>query len=281
MTEQDLAAPSVAADDTPVSAVTEASEATENTEGQVESQPAEDGSDHETPEEKTKSAQRRERREAANRRALEEAEKAKRELAEVQTRLEMVSKAAAAFPKPLESDFADPLDYVAANAAWQSQQMAAQFQATQIKAEADARQQAQQLAAEAAKAARAREFKDAIPDARAVYADFDAALEIAGKREFVSDALVDIVLDSDRPHDLTYWLGKNPEQAKALSSMNPVQAARMIGQIEASLSRPKPKTQSNAPPPISPVNPTGTARKDAASMSGAEYRAWRMAGGKI
>ena len=59
--------------------------------------------------------------------------------------------------------------------------------------------------------------------------------------------------------------------------MNPVQRAREIGRIEATLAAPKP--QSRAPDPISPVKSTVPVSKDPARMTAAEYDAWRQAGG--
>lgn len=281
MSEQDLAAPSAAADEGAVSAVTDASEATVNTEGQVEGQPAE-GSDTldqgAATEEKTKSAQRRERREAAQRREQEQAEAAKRELAQIERRLAQVREQASYLAEPKEVDYPDPLEFVAARAAWNAQQMAARAQERQITAEADEFQKAQALSQQASLAARSREFNDTIDEARATYADFDQALAVAQDSRFVSFELSQMILESDRPHDLAYWMGKNPEKAKALSSMNPVYAAREIGRIEASLSRPQPKTQTQAPAPINPVRAAATATSDPDKMSYDEFKAARLSG---
>lgn len=274
MSEQELAAPSEAADEAVISEATETSEATENTEGQVDDQPAEAKAE----EEKTKSQARRERREAAERRAREEAAESARKLAESEARLARIRAAAKAVAPPKESDFTDPLDYVAASAAYRQAQVIAQMQESEVGGEVDALKKAQELAAQMRQKERLAEFAETIPEARAKYADFDAALEVAKRSDIVSPALAEMVLDSERPHDLAYHLGKNPELARALSQMNPVQAARKLGAIEASLSAPRAKTQSSAPEPVNPVKGGASPARNPDKMSVSEWAAARAKG---
>lgn len=276
MSEQELAAPSEAADEAVISEMTEASEATENTEGQVDDQPAEAAKPAE--DERTKSQARRERREAAERRAREEAEANAKRLADSEARLARIRKAAQAVEAPKESDFNDPLDYVAASAAYRQAQVAARMQEAEIGGEMDALKEAQKLAAQMRQQERMAEFAETIPEARARYADFDTALEVAKRSDIVSPALAEMVLESERPHDLAYHLGKNPELARTLSQMNPVQAARKLGAIEASLSLPRAKTQSSAPEPVNPVRGGASPIKNPDKMSVGEWAAARAAG---
>jgi hypothetical protein len=100
----------------------------------------------------------------------------------------------------------------------------------------------------------------------------------------VSQELSLQVLESDQAADLTYYLGKNPDQARQLSVLfarNPVAAAMQLGRIEASLSRPKPRTQTQAPEPVTPVRGAARANPNPATMSATEYRQWREAGGRF
>lgn len=277
MTEQELAAPSEAADEAAVSAVTEASEATENTEGQVDDQPAEG---EESPEEKSKSKARRERREAALRSAREEAEEATRKMREAEDRLERLKTAATGKKEPVESDFDDPLVYASARALWLSKQEDRADEVARAQFEIDAAKNAREQAERSRLAAMAKEFTESIPDARARYADFDQVIAVAQRGDVVSPALSMMVLESESPHDLAYHLGKNPELARSLSAMNPVAAARELGRIESRLSAPRPKPTTTAPEPITPVRGTASATKNPDKMSPQEWAALRATGWK-
>ena len=73
----------------------------------------------------------------------------------------------------------------------------------------------------------------------------------------ISDAMRDVILDSDKGPELLYHLGKNSSEAARIASLSPVQAARELGLLEAKMSLPKAKTKSNAPPPIPPISGGG------------------------
>ena len=273
MTEQELAAPSEAADEAAVSAVSEASEATENTEGQVETQPAEG---EESPEEKSKSKARRERREAADRRAREEADAASAKLREAEDRLKRIEAATTGKKEPREADYEDPLVYASARALWLARQEDRADEAAQVRSEIDVAKQAREQAEQMRLEDRAREFVDQRTEARARYADYDQVSE----RAFIPREFAPMILECDSPHDVVYYLGKNPDEGRRLSAMNPVAAARELGKIEARLSAPRPKTTTSAPDPISPVRGTASGTKNPERMSPAEWRAAREAGWK-
>lgn len=110
------------------------------------------------------------------------------------------------------------------------------------------------------------------------YADFD---QVALAPEVpITEQIADIIRSSDSAADLAYWLGKNRAEAMRIAQMPPIAAARELGRIEASLSAPKPRTESNAPPPINPGKGTGSGVKSPDKMTAEEYRAWRESGGK-
>lgn len=101
------------------------------------------------------------------------------------------------------------------------------------------------------------EFEERTEAFKAKATDFD---DVIGK--FVdsggkfSDTVRDLVMDSEEGPALAYFLAKNPKVAQNLNSLSPLQAAKQLGQIEATLSRPQRKATS-APPPIKP--PSGGA----------------------
>lgn len=277
MSEQELAALNGAADEAAVSAEAEASEATENTAGQDEGQPAPE----ETPEEKTKSQIRRERREAAERREKEEAAATARKLAETEARLQAIRAAAASVAEPKATDFQDPQDFAAAKFAFAQMQMAARMRENEVSGDIAAIQQGEKIAQQMRLQDRQREFHDGLSDARAAYPDFDEAFKIAVSPQVVSQPLSEMILESERPHDLAYHLGKNPQLARQLSSMTPVQAAREIGRLEAAIAASKTPTPTKAPDPIRPVRGNASVSVNPEKMSASEYRAWREAGGKL
>ena len=95
--------------------------------------------------------------------------------------------------------------------------------------------------------------------ARETYSDYDIASE-----EFLThplakvSAFTNLVLESDNPTDLAYYLGKNPVELDKISDMTASQAARYIGRIEALLTEQTSdvavKKASSAPKPISALS---------------------------
>lgn len=95
--------------------------------------------------------------------------------------------------------------------------------------------------------------------ARETYADYDMASE-----EFLThplakvSAFTNLVLESDNPTDIAYYLGKNPAELDKISDMTASQAARYIGRIEGLLaeqtSEAVVKKASSAPKPISALS---------------------------
>lgn len=274
MSDQELAALQVAADEKTIAVEPEASEETENTEGQVEVQPANADAEAEAAE-KTKSQLRRERREAAETRRRDEAEAAQRKLAETQAELARIRDLTVAEPK--ESDFQDPFEYASAKGAWHVHNQGIKGQESRLAGQMDAIQAQQKGAEQAHLAALATAFKDAIPDVVARLPDFNQALGVATDPAIVSQGLSVMILESEAAHDIAYHLGKNPDVARKLSAMNPVHAARELGKLEARLSEPKPVTK--APDPYRPARGAATPAPKIESMTVNEFDAWRRSGG--
>jgi hypothetical protein len=274
MDDQDLAAPSAAADEAITSpAVAEATE-DQTTEGQVQDQPAEGD---ESPEEKSKSQARRERREASARRAQEERDAAEQRAREAEARLNRIRNAASGVAEPKEADFADVIEYAAARGAYAQARAAARYQEQEAQAELTESQKAVAAAEQARKEQLLRSYEDQLPDAKTRYADFE---KVVSSAQITQDVAL-MVMESDRGPDVAYFLGANPDVARRLSQLPAVQAARELGRIEAGLVTRMPKMQSAAPDPISPVRASARASVDPAKMSAQEYQAWRAAGGKF
>lgn len=95
--------------------------------------------------------------------------------------------------------------------------------------------------------------------ARETYSDYDMASE-----EFLIhplakvSAFTNLVLESDNPTEIAYYLGKNPAELDKISDMTASQAARYIGRIEALLTEQTTdavvKKASSAPKPISALS---------------------------
>jgi hypothetical protein len=93
---------------------------------------------------------------------------------------------------------------------------------------------------------RAEEAKTRIPD----FDDKIKAFQDMGGK--FAPHVIEEVRDSDKGPQLAYFLASNPAIAAELNALNPRDAAREIGRIEASLSLPKPKKQTQAPAPVQP-----------------------------
>lgn len=275
MSEQDLAA--LGAADEGIASPEQEIEQVEQ--GQVETPPADD-SDKPEPAEKTESQKRRERRQQHFQRLKDDADRAETERATIQRDFDRQKQIIARMPEPQESDFQDPFEYAAAKGGWRQAQIAAQSQSELIQEDMTHKSRVIADFEQQRMAARQAAIAEDLPDARAKYADFDKAFAIA-QSDVVSVALSELIIESDMALDLAYHLGSNPEVARRLSGMSPVAAARELGRLEATISAPKPKLQSSAPAPISPVKSGGIAGKSPESMNYREFKAYRDAGGKL
>lgn len=99
-----------------------------------------------------------------------------------------------------------------------------------------------------------REFNERAEKTRAKYPEYDDLFE----RASISEAMVPSILESENGPDIVVYLGKNPDVARRLYNLNPTQAAREIGKIEAKLDDLlQSKTVTEAKPPLNPVKPKG------------------------
>jgi hypothetical protein len=118
-----------------------------------------------------------------------------------------------------------------------------------------------------------------INQARADYADYDAAMEDAQDIP-VSESMREAIQSSDLGGDIAYYLAKNPAEAERINSLSPYAAAREIGRIESYVEyektqKAKKPPVSKAPAPIKPVHSsTSTATKSLEDMTPGEYSAY-------
>jgi len=98
------------------------------------------------------------------------------------------------------------------------------------------------------------DFNERAEAFKAKATDFDTVVlkYVEGGGKF-SDAVRELVTDSDVGPQLTYHLAKNPALANRINALSPLQAAKEIGKLEDALSRP-PNRTTKAPPPLKTPN---------------------------
>lgn len=222
--------------------------------------------------------ERREREKTQRQKLRDELETTKAKLAEAEARAAKVDSAPAV--KPKEGDFADYADYLAAVVQFTSKQEVAKTTKDAATADADAAK----LEASRLEAADAEllwnHWQAQADDAKARYADFDAVVAKPGlfPRGLPQVAMIQ---SSDVAADLAYHIASDKALHDRLMKMRPLDAARELGRLEATIALPKPRTATSAPAPISPVRGAGGVNRDPAKMSVSEYAAWRAGGGKV
>lgn len=176
----------------------------------------------------------------------------------------------AAIERPDPSQFTDQAQYFEALADWKADQKVRQALSEREKQEQQQSKQHQQAEAIATYQKRAQEFSQESPD-------FLDVIESADDVP-MSDAMQELILGSEEGPRIAYYLAQNPDTAYRLSQMQPIQAAREFGRIEAQVTAkpaPAPKP-SSAPKPITPTRGSGGQfTKDPDQMSDAEWYAFQ------
>lgn len=256
----------------------EVTEAPEGTEGQTEGQAA-----AETPEseeaEKSEAAKRREREKAHKERLRKEAEEAKAAADRAEQRRLKIIEAGKSEKPPVESDFSDYAEFVAAKAVWTAEQRTNQRHAQELEAEAaEARKQAEIIEAAEQQLVN-QSWAERVAEAKGRYADFD---QVALAQDVpITPQIAAMLKQSEKGPDLAYFLGMNKATAAelaALSKTSPMQAAWALGRLEASLNAPSPRMTPQTPEPIAPVRGKSQTVYNPDKMSMAEYIAARKAG---
>jgi hypothetical protein len=177
---------------------------------------------------------------------------------------------------PKEEDFEDYNEYVVA---------LTDFQVTQKMAEYD--KEAHRRALDTAHQEKRANLATKLEKGSEKYSDFDEIVQ--DPLVPITEAIIDILADTDYPAEIAYHLATNLSEATKISRMPPLAAAKAIGKIEAKIEADEqatpaeekpvaaPKKTTNAPAPIKPVKAgTSVVSKDPAKMSNEEYRAWRQ-----
>ena len=256
-----------------------AAEAPNSTKGQDDDQPAKVEGDQPEAEDDDKvsaSKARRERRKAELAKAKAEAEQAREEAERYRREVERLKSRQMQPPK--QEDFQDYDDFQAAKTAYQAVQMMGKDRLEEAEREAQERHQKAQIAAQRQMEQARQNWVAQAEEARTRYADFDQVVNAPDLP--VSEGMAQYIALSDAGADLAYHLGMNRAQAREIASMHPqaqVGALRMLEQFVA-VNKPRPRTQSQAPEPITPVKSKASPVKTADSMSMDEYKAARAAG---
>lgn len=91
----------------------------------------------------------------------------------------------------------------------------------------------------------------------------------------INGQMLEALAECDNPVDVMYHLGKNKQTAADIAKMTPIKAAREIAKLDLTVKAtpPKPKKQTNAPDPISPVKGSDSQKKSLGEMSFSEFEA--------
>jgi hypothetical protein len=138
-------------------------------------------------------------------------------------------------------------------------------------------------------------WNERVIEARKSIPDYDTVM--AASEVPIAEHVLDELRDSELGPQLAYHLDKNPDVAEKLNTMNPRQAAREIGRLEAKLmstvsASPDPKVDdpkeeppapkvktTNAPPPVKPVGQGRSTAVDLSKASMDDYVKQRAAQG--
>jgi hypothetical protein len=124
---------------------------------------------------------------------------------------------------------------------------------THVTAEAarKVREDARREQAEEAAKQRVKSWKTRESEFKAKHEDYESIAYYAP----ITDAMVEVIQESELGPEIAYYLGKNRDEAERIAQLDPVKAAREIGRLEARLEKPsapavpKPVAVSKAPPP--------------------------------
>lgn len=137
------------------------------------------------------------------------------------------------------------------------------------------RREMAESARNAAQSAAASVFEAREVIARETYADYDVVAK--NPHVQISNAMAEVILDSDVGPELAYHLGKNPAEAARIAALPPSRQAAELGRLEAKISAPK-ALPKQPPTPVQPVGGNASSTGgDPSRMSMSEYIAWRKA----
>ena len=169
-------------------------------------------------------------------------------------------------PEPQEKDFDDYLTYDREHTAWL-------IDKRQTTRDIERHYRAAQEERGRRLAEAAEQHKERVADFRTRNGeesakDFDTVM-LKAKDLAVAPHVEEMILESGKSAHLQYFFARNPQRLDKINRMSERDAAREMGQIEARLSLPQPKTRTAAPPPAR--TPKGGA---APTSQEAELNSW-------
>lgn len=183
-------------------------------------------------------ARKRRRRHQSAQNRISQLTADKRALERKVARFEAQAKTSAVQP-PDEHDFDDPAAFQVAVATYAADAAANKTRQEDARnAAVDAVDTRNMIFLERVEAA-----KDRMPDFEEVFHD----------RLPVTEAMADVIAESEKGPELAYYLGKNQTELREIANMPPIQAARALGQLEGRLTRSGAKKRSTAPKPVKKV----------------------------
>jgi hypothetical protein len=243
------------------------------TEAEVE---APEGAETDEDRRKRENRERRDREKTYKQKLREQAAEAERKVEEAEARKRKIMEAGQRQAQPAESDFPDYTEFQMAKALWRAKQAERAEAASEAGSEVEeARKRAEAFKSQEDRIV-AAQWAEQVADAKAKYADFEA-VALSGDVP-ISDIMAEAIRTSDSGADVAYYLGRNRAVAAQIARMTPIEAARAIGRIEATLTAPKARTETSAPAPISPIKGKASPTKSVDAMSMDEYAAGRRAG---
>jgi len=93
----------------------------------------------------------------------------------------------------------------------------------------------------------------------------------------ITEQMREVIESVEKGPELAYHLGKNPQEAARIANLSPYMQAAEMGKIEATLSLPKVKTTTSAPPPLEAIGGGEAGMKDLSKMSTEEFMTERNA----
>ncbi len=122
-------------------------------------------------------------------------------------------------------------------------------------AERERLQRERETAAQTAQSERQSIYDARAGEVRARIPDFDQVAHSASVP--YSQAMLQLVQESDLGPEIAYHLGKNPHEADRIARLSPLSAAREIGRLESRFASKAPPKVSSAPPPVKTIQGTG------------------------
>lgn len=163
---------------------------------------------------------------------------------------------------PKEEDFnGDYFAYQRAATAWEvKQELRNEFRSVREQ------EQAKTLAERRAESE--EDFRERVSAIKPSIPDYDTAIQAFVKAGGdLAPHVIEEIQESEKGPVLAYHLAKNPDLAAELNAMSPRDAAREIGRLEAKVSLPQPKKQTQAPAPLSVLKGGAAPATDLASLA--------------